>query len=184
MPRALGHLRILELGQGITAAYAAKALADLGADVVKIELPEGDPVRGWPPFLGDEPGALRSGLFAYCNTNKRALSVDYRQAEGAAVVRALAAEADVVIENWPPGHFAALGLGGERLRAEHAALVVTSITPYGQSGPKRDWRGGDLTTHAASGIAMTTPLLVADPPSTPPPEFVGRPSRLGASPLS
>ena len=168
MPDSLEHLRVVELGGGLRASYTAKCLGDLGADVIKIERGAGDIVRQWPPFIDDEPGPNRSGLFAYCNTNKRSVVVDYERAEGQAIVLALLAEADVLIEGLAPGRLAELGLGVDVLQEENAHLIVTSVTAYGQTGPKRDWRGTDLTTHAATGIAMTTPLQVPDPASMPP----------------
>jgi crotonobetainyl-CoA:carnitine CoA-transferase CaiB-like acyl-CoA transferase len=168
MPDSLEHLRVVELGGGLRASYAAKCLADLGADVVKVERPGGDIVRRWPPFIDDQPGPTRSGLFAYCNTNKRSIVVDYEQAEGQAFVLALTAEADVLIEGLAPGRLGELGLGVDVLQDENPQLIVTSVTPYGQTGPKRDWKGTDLTAHAATGIAMTTPLHVPDPASMPP----------------
>jgi len=168
MPDALAHLRVLELSRSVPGAYAAKCLADLGADTVKVELPDGDPVRTYPPFLGDQPGPLRSALFAFCNTNKRSVTVDYARPAGAGVVRALAAQADLLVEDQAPGALARLGLGFADLQAGNPRLVVLSITPFGQSGPRRDWKGGDLTTAATSIIAMTTPIKVGDANRVPP----------------
>ena len=168
MPDALAHLTVLELCSTVAGGYAGKCLADLGADVIKIEPPTGDPVRALGPFLDDREGPLTGIPFVFGNTSKRSVVIDVARPEGAALVRDLARAADLLIEDGAPGALDALGLGVDTLRAAHPGLIVVSITPYGQTGPRRAWRGTDLTTHAVSGIAMTTPLKVGDSNTVPP----------------
>lgn len=167
MPGALEHLRVVEVGVGVAPAHCGKLLRDMGAAVVKVEPPGGDPLRGWPPFLPNTPDAVRSGLFAYLNGGKQSVAFDLTHADGAAALGALLADADVLIDTWPAGAAPAT-LDAAGLAEHHPLLIRTSITAYGQTGPKSAWRGTDLTTHAASGMAMGTGGKVPDPNVTPP----------------
>lgn len=167
MPGALEHLRVVEVGVGVAPAHCGKCLHDMGAAVVKVEPLGGDPVRGWPPYLPNTPDAVRSGLFAYLNGGKQSVVIDHAHPDGAAALDALLADADVLIDTWPRGD-APRGLDADAIHERHPRLIRTSITPYGQSGPKSAWRGTDLTTHAASGMAMGTGGKVPDPNLTPP----------------
>ena len=146
-PTALGSFRILDLTQGI-GQYACRLLADLGADVIRVDAPSGGPARQAPPFAGDAPGVERSLAFLHLNTNKRSIVLDL-EADHAAVI-ALAGGADAVVEDFPPGHLTGLGLGYEDLREANPSLVLTSLTPFGQSGPHAHWQGGDLIAQAMS----------------------------------
>ena len=137
--RALEGLKVLELGDFISAAYAAKLLADLGAEVVKVEPPEGDSSRRHGPFPGDELHDERSGLYLFLNANKRSVTLDIAQQQGAALCRRLAQQADIVIHNLPPADLEAHGLDYETLSEDH---------------PYRDWTGHALAATAASGISM------------------------------
>ena len=151
--QALAGLRVLECGEMVAASYATKLLADLGAEVVKIESPAGDPARRRGPFPGGEPHPERSGLYLYLNTNKRGISLDLGQPRGRALLERLAARADLLVHNWPPRVMDAAGLSYEALAAQNPRLIMTSITPYGLSGPRRDWEATDLTLWNAGGIA-------------------------------
>jgi crotonobetainyl-CoA:carnitine CoA-transferase CaiB-like acyl-CoA transferase len=153
MPAALEHLRVLEVGSGVSAAYATKLLADLGADVVKIESLEGDGSRRRGPFPGGVSHPEKSGLFLYLNANKRGVALDLRRAEGQRAFEQLAVRADLLVHNVHPSEVAAQGLEWERLAALNPRLVMTSIAPFGQTGPHASYRGPDLITWNAGGVA-------------------------------
>ncbi len=152
--QALGELRVVECGHMVSAAYATKLMADLGADVIKIEPPgDGDPARTRGPFPGGTPHPERSGLFLYLNTNKRGVTLDLRQPDGQDLLRRLAGDADLLVHNFPPAQMAAHGIDVEALRAQNPRLIVTSITPFGMTGPHRDYAATDLTLWNAGGVA-------------------------------
>lgn len=159
----LGDVRVLDLtdAQGI---YCAKLLADLGADVIRIEPPGGDPLRSLPPFYHDQPDPERSLYWFHFNTNKRGVTLDLERADGRALFRRLAQRADILIESHPPGHLASLGLGYQDLAALNPRLIMTSIAPFGQWGPYKDFKGSDITSLAMSGV-MTLAGLPEDPPN-------------------
>jgi crotonobetainyl-CoA:carnitine CoA-transferase CaiB-like acyl-CoA transferase len=147
-------LRVVELGGGISAPYAARLLADFGADVIKVEPPGvGDPARQAGPFPGDVPHPEKSGLFLYLNTTKRSVTLDAATATGAALLARLLREADVLIENLGPGRLDALPLPGDEVPAR---LVVCSISPYGQDGPKAGYLAGEISAYAAGGMMYIT----------------------------
>ncbi|MAE94247.1 MAG: acyl-CoA hydratase [Deltaproteobacteria bacterium] len=148
---ALTGLRILELGGRIAAPYAAKLLSDLGADVLKIEAPDGDPLRASGPFPRDEPGPDSAGLFRYLNAGKRSASLDLRSREGSEAALGLAAEADLVLESFRPGTLESFGLGPEALRELSPHLALVRISSFGQTGPYRDLPATDLVLQAAGG---------------------------------
>ncbi len=153
MPGALGHLRVLEVGDGVSAAYATKLLADLGADVVKIEPPRGDSTRRRGPFPGDVPHPEKSGLFLYLNTNKRGIALDLTAREAGEAFGRLVARADLLVHDVHPTRMAEHGLEWERLGALNAGLVMTSIAPFGLSGPHAAYRGPDVVLWSAGGVA-------------------------------
>jgi len=141
---ALRSVKVVELGQGVSAPFCAKLFADYGADVVKVELPEGDVTRRWGPFPGDRPHPERSGLFFFLNTNKRGITLDLRTPDGRAQMLRLLAGADVLIENYPPWQMREWGLDYATLVQHYPNLVMISITPFGQTGPYAEWNGYDL----------------------------------------
>jgi crotonobetainyl-CoA:carnitine CoA-transferase CaiB-like acyl-CoA transferase len=149
---ALQGLRVLELGQLIAGPFAGKTLADFGADVIKIEPAEvGDPLRQWR--------LLREGTSVWWEVqsrNKRSVTLDLRTAEGQAAVRALAAEADVLIENFKPGTMEAWGLGWEALHALNPKLVMLRISGYGQTGPYAGKPGFGVLGEAMGGLRHLT----------------------------
>jgi crotonobetainyl-CoA:carnitine CoA-transferase CaiB-like acyl-CoA transferase len=154
MAAALGHLRVLEIGDGVAAAYATKMLADLGAQVVKIEPPGvGDVTRRRGPFPGGVPHQEKSGLFLYLNANKRGLVLDLTRPRGREVLDRLVARADLLVHDVHPTRMAAHGLDYERLARVQPALVMTSIAPFGLSGPRASHRGPDLVTWSSGGVA-------------------------------
>ncbi len=152
-PGALSGLRVLDLSRILSGPFATMTLADLGADVIKVEQPgTGDDTRQWgPPFQGDQ-----AAYFLSVNRNKRSLAVDLKSAGGLAVVRELAAGSDIVVENFRPGTAARLGLGYEELAREHPGLVYASISGYGQTGPDSARAGYDAIAQARSGIMSVT----------------------------
>ena len=142
--------RVLDLSNE-TGAYGSKLLADLGADVVQVEPPEGCATRHVGPFLKDQPGPERSISHLYLDTSKRSVTLRLEHSEGADLFRRLVETADVVYETCPPQYLAGLGLGWEELHKLNPSLVLTSLTPYGQTGPYRDWKATDLTLWSLSG---------------------------------
>src|SRR6478609_1818406 len=149
--------RVVECGSGVSAAYATKLLADVGADVIKVEPPEGDVTRSRGPFPGDRPDRDKSGLFVYLNTNKRATVADLTTADGQERLAALLADADVLVHNVPPADRAASGLVSGELCRRFPRLVVTSISMFGDHGPRAHWRGYELTASNAGGWAFLSP---------------------------
>jgi crotonobetainyl-CoA:carnitine CoA-transferase CaiB-like acyl-CoA transferase len=151
---ALQGLRVVECGQLVSAAYAAKLLADLGAEVIKVEPPgNGDAARQRGPFPGGVAHPEKSGAFLYLNTNKRGVTLDLVQPRGRELLRKLAAEADVLIHNFSPLQMDAAGVDYDGLAAANRGLVVVSITPFGLIGPHRDYQATDLTLWSAGGVA-------------------------------
>ena len=155
MAGSLDNVRVLELTRGVAGPYAAKLLADQGADVTKLEPPGGDDSRAFGPFPGDEPHPERSGLFLHLNRNKKSIVVDPASPDGAETIRRLATRAHIVLEDYPAGSAHAWGWGWPTLRAANPALVLTSVTPFGQNGPYRDYRGSELTLQAMGGPLIT-----------------------------
>lgn len=151
---ALSGLRIVELGEGIAPAYCGKLLADLGADVVKVEPPvRGDVLRRRGPFPGDEPHPEHSALFLYLNTNKLGMTLDPSCSTGSELLRRLLERADVVIDGLAVGTLATWGLDDQTLRQSYPRLVVTHLSPFGQTGPYARYRGTSLTVLAYANIA-------------------------------
>ena len=149
MSGALKQLKVLEIAEGISGPYCGKLMAGLGADVIKIEPPQGDASRQIGPFPNDTPDPEASGLFLYLNTGKRSVTLDLEQ-ESETVLR-MVRDVDIVIENHPPGKLASLGLGYEDMARVNPGVVVVSITHFGQYGPYRDFEASDIVVHALSG---------------------------------
>ena len=147
----LDGVRVIDLTWYTAGPFCTRVLADYGADVIKVEPPRGDPARGLPPFMDDEPGLERSGLFMFLNTNKRSVVLDLKTDAGRQQLRALVRTADILVQSFSPGTMDALGLGYESLRALNSRLVVTSLSNFGQTGPYRDLQGLDLTLFAMGG---------------------------------
>ena len=154
----LAGVRVLEL-PGAPHLPAGKAFADLGAEVIKVEPPGGDPARSLPPLARTGDGGATSLYWAAYMIGKRSVTADLTSDEGRALVRRLAAGADVLIESFAPGTLDSLGLGYTQLSAENPRLVLTSVTPFGQTGPYAGRLGSDLVQFAMSGyLYMTGPL--------------------------
>ena len=157
---ALSHLRVLDLSRVLAGPWATQILADLGAEVIKVERPDGgDDTRGWgPPFMADADGAptAESAYFLCTNRGKQSLCVDIKTAEGQVTLRALAAECDVVVENFKVGDAARYGLDYASLSAVNPGLVYCSITGFGQTGPLRERPGYDFLVQAMGGLMSVT----------------------------
>jgi benzylsuccinate CoA-transferase BbsE subunit len=150
-PGALAGLRVLDL-TGHRAQLCARLLADMGADVIKIEPVAGDDARRIGPFLDDIPHRDRSLFFWFYNFNKRSLTLDLNDSRGAAIALQLARSADVVIESFPAVTLDKMGLGWGTLHRENPALVLCSIAPFGQTGPYRDFNADDTVLTAMGGM--------------------------------
>jgi len=151
MTGALDGLRVIEIANEISGPYCGKLFVDLGADVIKIEGPEGDSLRRWGPFPGGEPRPDRCGLFEYLNTGKHGEVLDIMRESQAAVVRELISDADVLIDALALGTLDKAGLGVDALQNINPGLVVVHISNFGQHGPFRDRAETPLTIQAASG---------------------------------
>jgi len=157
---ALSHLRVLDLSRVLAGPWSGQILADLGADVIKVERPgSGDDTRAWgPPFLKDAQGENTSEAAYYlsANRNKRSVTIDLTQPEGQRLVRELAAKSDVVIENFKVGGLAAYGLDYPSLKAVNPKLVYCSITGFGQTGPYAKRAGYDFMIQGLGGLMSLT----------------------------
>jgi len=153
--RALAGIRVVELARVLAGPWCGMTLADLGAEVIKIEPPEGDDTRGWGPPFKDG----LSAYFACCNRNKRSIALDLRDPATRPALEALVERADVVIENYRTGGAEKLGVGYEQLRALNPRLVYCSISGYGRDGPQADRPGYDFAIQAEAGLmALTGPV--------------------------
>lgn len=154
-PAALSGVRVLDLS-GPLANFAARLVAGLGADVIKVEPLDGDPLRRREPFWDGEPDRDGGLDFIANNLNKRGVTVDLDHAEGQALFRRLAATADVVLETAAPGWMAARGIGFTALSALNPRLIYVAVTPFGQTGPRAQWRAGEFTLQAIGGALYLT----------------------------
>lgn len=166
---ALSDLTVLECGDGVAGAFAAKALADLGADVIKIEPPEGDAARRAGPFPDDIAHPERSGQFLYLNANKRGVTLDLDSVHGRTVLRELPRRVDILITDLPPPRLDALELDYPSLYALNPRLIMTCISPFGHTGPYRDYKGSDLITWHMGGTGHGTPFNTVTTPAAQPP---------------
>ena len=150
-PSALGHLRVLDLG-GPTPQFATRLLGDLGADVIKIEPPGGDPLRNQAPFANGQPGPDRSIPFLSDNHNKRSVVLDLETNDGRDALRRLAATADVLVEQFDRTYLDDHGIGYADLSAANPRLIHAAVSAYGRFGPRRDYVGTELTVQAMNGV--------------------------------
>jgi crotonobetainyl-CoA:carnitine CoA-transferase CaiB-like acyl-CoA transferase len=177
---ALSGLNVLEFGNLVSAPYCAKLLADLGAEVIKAEAPGlGDEARRREPFAEDRPGIERSGLFAYLNANKRSITLDPHTAAGKKLFIELVKKADILVENNPPSLMEKLGLTYDALEKINPMLVMTSITPFGQTGPHRDYKAYELTVYHGGGYGYLSTGCFSEP-VMPPIKAGGRQAQFGA----
>ncbi len=164
---ALNGITVLDLGNWISAPFCAVQFANYGADVIKVEPPHGDTARRASPFPEDIPDPEKSGLYLSLNTNKRGITLNLETAGGRAILKELASQADLLVENHPPGYMESIGLSYDALHAINPRLVVTSVTPFGLSGPYRDYQTTDLVSFALTnrmhhhGVADREPINYA-----------------------
>lgn len=160
MAGPLSHIRVLDLSRIMAGPWAGQVLADLGADVIKVERPgEGDDTRSWgPPFLKDEDGGAtrESGYYLSVNRGKRSVTLDLSSPEGQEAVRQIAAQSDIVLENFKAGTLDRYGIGYEALKAVKPDIIFCSITGFGQTGPRRDQAAYDFMIQAMGGLMSVT----------------------------
>jgi len=145
--------RVLDLSSHVSGPFCAKLLADYGAEVIKVEAPGSGDVSRWSgPFVGDDPHPDKSVQFLYLNSNKRGITLDLASGSGRAILNRLLQNADVLVENFSPTESENLSLDYPTLAQVNSALVATSITPFGRSGPYRDFSATDIITCAMSGL--------------------------------
>ncbi|MBM3132290.1 MAG: CoA transferase, partial [Chloroflexi bacterium] len=143
--KALAGVRVIEWAELVAGPYCAKLLADLGAEIIKIEPPgSGDEARKRGPFPNDIPHPEKSALFLYLNTNKFGISLDPESPTGKEVFKRLVKEADILVHDKAPQRIAWLGLDYETLREINPRLIMVSVTPFGQTGPHADWKAYPL----------------------------------------
>lgn len=136
--------------------FCGKILAELGADVIKIEPPEGDSGRNIGPFINDIPDKERSLFFFAYNTNKRSITLNIETSDGKEILRRLIKNSDFLIESFKPGYMDELGLGYNDLKEINPRLIMVSITPFGQTGPRKDWKASDIVLIAMGGLSHIT----------------------------
>jgi crotonobetainyl-CoA:carnitine CoA-transferase CaiB-like acyl-CoA transferase len=164
----LNHIKVVDLSSFVAGPFCAKLFSDFGAEVIKVEQPRvGDEARRRGPFLNDTPNPELSGTFLYLNTNKLGVTLDLETAAGRDIFKKLIADADILIEDKQPGEMKRLGLDYETLKKINPSLIMTSITPFGQEGPYRDYKSYHLNTYHASGqgylLPMNSPNLEREP---------------------
>ena len=150
--KALDGVKVLDLTHHIAGPWCTKLLADYGADVLKVERPEGDPARGMPPFYHDEIDQDKSLLFLYLNTCKRGITLNLKTLQGRRMFRELLQDVDLLVENFSPRVMASLDLDFESLLELNPSLVMVSISNFGQTGPYRDYRAADIVEYAMGGL--------------------------------
>lgn len=154
--RALSGVKVLDLGHYVAGPLCAKLLANLGADVVKVERPlVGDGARSVGPFKGDDPHSEKSGLFLALNVSKRGITLNLKSRAGVSILEDLVRDADVLVENFAPRVMRRLGLSYNHLRKINPKLVMTSISNFGQTGPYRGYKASELVDLALSGMLYT-----------------------------
>ncbi|MCX6021531.1 MAG: CoA transferase [Chloroflexi bacterium] len=165
--KALAGLRVLDLSQKVAGPFCAKLLGDMGAEVTKVEPPDGDPARAYGPFR-DDPDPEAAGFFLHLNTSKRGVTLNLETPDGRDLLRRLVQNADIVVESFAPGYLAGLGVGYDDLAGANPALIMTSVTPFGQTGPHAQWQAPELNLFASGGH-----MFVEGKPDRPPLKYAG-----------
>ncbi|SUZ80366.1 uncharacterized protein METZ01_LOCUS33220, partial [marine metagenome] len=160
----LSDIKVLDLSHGVSGPFCTKFLAGLGAEVIKVEpTGTGDSSRQSKPFLGGPDDVESSALFAYLNTSKMSVTLDLDIPDQALSVKQLAQESDILVESYAPGHLQSLGLGYGALAETNAGLIYVSVTPFGQTGPYRDYKGADIVAQAIGALMYTIGLPDREP---------------------
>jgi crotonobetainyl-CoA:carnitine CoA-transferase CaiB-like acyl-CoA transferase len=147
---ALGSLKVLDLANE-NGVYCGKLLSGMGADVIKVEKPGGDPTRNYGPFFQDSPHPEKSHYFAYLNTGKKSITLDLENRDGQEIFKKLVQISDVVLETFPVGYLESLGLDYPALKTLNPGIIMTSITPFGQTGPHKNWHASSEIIASAMG---------------------------------
>jgi crotonobetainyl-CoA:carnitine CoA-transferase CaiB-like acyl-CoA transferase len=163
MTGPLNDVTVLDLSQHIVGPYATKLFADMGADVIKVERPGGDPARKLGPFKDGDPSPEKSGTFFYFNTNKRSVVLNLQSEAGREAFWRLADRADVIVESFRPGVLESLGIGWEEIRARRPDLPLISVSNFGQHSPYRDYKGSELVLYGFAGEMHSTGRLQREP---------------------
>ncbi|HLI79613.1 MAG TPA: CoA transferase, partial [Candidatus Binataceae bacterium] len=153
----LSGIKVVECGEGVAAAFATKLMADLGADVIKVEPPAGDWTRRYGPFPGNQPDPEKSGLFIYLNANKRGVTLDLATQKDRDALRSLLPNAHLLVHNVAPSRREAIGMASAKLSADFPQLIVAAISPFGDTGPYRNWNAYELNVANAGGWAFLSP---------------------------
>jgi len=170
---AFTGVKVIEVCNNIAGPYCTKMMADLGAEVIKVEKPgSGDEARTRGPFPDDVPHPERSALFLYLNTNKLGVTLNIESIKGKDIFKKLVKDADLLVEDNPPGFMAELGLSYEALKELNPRLIMTSITPFGQTGPHKDYKAYPLNSFHSGGEGFLTPA--GNPYPDRPPLKMGR----------
>ncbi len=164
----LAGLRVVELGQRVSAPFCGRVLAGMGAQVVKVEPPEGDEARRMGPFPGDVPHPEKSGLFLALNVNKYGVALDLSDGGDFRLLRGLTSRADLVITDGPPPDSADQDSGYDALHERPRGQIIVSISPFGSHGPYAEYKAGDLVIAHMTGLAHTINSAVENPDSDPP----------------
>ena len=166
LPLAHGPLdgvKILDLSEDIAGSFCARLLADYGAEVLKLEPPAGAALRRMPPFFGDDPHLEKSLFFLAMNLNKKSATINLKTGAGRELLRELVPHVDVVVESYRPGYLEDLGLGYESLATINPRLVMTSVTPFGQTGPYSQYAGEEIVSYAMGLIMSISGLQDREP---------------------
>ena len=187
-PQPLAGVTVVEYGHFVAGPYCTRLLADAGARVIKVEPPQGDVSRRRGPFPSDLPHPDRSGLFHYLNSGKEGITLNLLHPTGLDMLRELLKQADIFVENNPPKIMKELGLDWPSLHGLNPALIATSITPFGQDGPYRDFLADDLILASMGGLAYATPGFpdetaggLEEPPLSPAAPMAGFTSGIAAA---
>lgn len=162
VPKALNNLKVLEFSREVSGPYCGKLFADLGAEVIKVEPPEGDPARSYGPFPGNMPHPEKSALFLYLNTNKKGITIDLNKEEGRKQFGELVKWAHILIDNYPPEVLDENGFMWDHLQRLNPGLIYICITPFGRTGPRSKDRGGELTVAHGGAMANLLPARSVD----------------------
>lgn len=165
---SLATLKAIECGQGLAGAFAAKALADMGADVIKIEPPSGDRSRRTGPFPNDIPDPEQSGQFLYLNANKRGITLNLDTLRGRQILRELVQKVDILITDFPPPRLDELEIDYTAFQSINPHLIMACISPFGQTGPYRNYKGNDLIAWHVGAKGRDTPTSVTNLEEHPP----------------
>ena len=152
--KVLEGVKVIEYGHFVSGPFCAKILADLGAEVIKVEEPCGDEARRHEPFFADIAGLERSGLFLYLNMNKKVVTLNPETATGRKIFAQLLSNADILVENNSPQRMKKLKLTYQQVKKINPCIIMASITPFGQTGPYKDYKGGELVNTQMGGVGF------------------------------